>query len=85
MADSSFVLAWRRFAPEAYPRMQKSHYEIALEKAQAEVKDALIKLPVDDAHLIARHAKLLGMHVGLEQAASLYRQSARRDAEEDLA
>lgn len=64
--------------------MQKSHYEIALEKAQADVKDALIKLPIDDEHLVARHAKLFGMHLGLDKAAELYRQSSRRDAEEDM-
>lgn len=63
--------------------MPKSHYEIALEEAQAEVKNSIVKLPLDDAHLIARHARLAGLHEGLERAAKLYREAAGKDVDED--
>lgn len=63
--------------------MQKSHFEILLEEAQAKVKDGLVRLSLDDVHLVARHAKLAGHFAGLEEAAKLYRESARRDVEED--
>lgn len=63
--------------------MPKSHYEIALEEAQAEVKSSIVKLPLDDVHLAVRHARLAGLYEGLERAANLYRASARKDLDED--
>lgn len=63
--------------------MQKTHFEIAVEKAQAEVKDSLLKLPFD-AELALRHAKLVGYFEGLTHALGLHRRASVADGEGDL-